>query len=261
MSDSTFCYWSVANGRYADMMACCIQSARAAGVKEDFHIWTDRSIPGAICHPSGSFEFKNYLFKFDFLKKAKELGVDYLVFLDADNYFVRNPGDMIASMHGAPVHVVMESDCAKPSNTRPDWWGCPLDQYVRLMRASGVRSRAIFNTNAGLWIAHCDVVDHMVDMALGFWNDCRAQGYAFTEEAPLAYAGHMLMGNPYAHVLESNSDLWASDWTGCYANRIPDGRPWQFEDYMDGRRFTVDPAIVHCMRSKEAMIAHANTAR
>ncbi len=260
MSDPTFCYWSVANGRYADMMACCVRSARAVGVREAFHIWTDRDIPGAICHPSGTFEFKNYLFKFDFLTKAGELSFDYFVFLDADNFFVRHPGDVIASTQGAPVHVALESDCTKDSNLRPDWWGCPLGEYVRLMRAAGVRSRSIYNTNAGFWIVHRDAIDRVVQLALKFWRDCQAEGYEFTEEAPLAYVGQMLMGNPYAHVLESNSDLWASDWTGCFANRLPDGLPWHFEDYMDARRFLVNPAIVHCMRSKEAMIAEANNA-
>lgn len=257
MSNPTFCYWSVADGKYADMMATSIASARAVGVREEFHIWTDKAIPHATCHPSGNYEFKNYLFKFDFLKKVSQLRFDFFVFLDADNYFVRHPGNVIAATQGAPVHVVLESDCGKESNLRPDWWGCPLGEYVRLMRDCGVRSRSVYNTNAGFWIVHRDVVDRLVDLALEFWNACSAAGYRFTEEAPLAYAGHMLMGNPYAHLLKSDSQLWASDWTGVYANRIPDGQAWEFEDYMDGRRFLVNPAIVHCMRSKEAMIAKA----
>ncbi|KAA5543137.1 hypothetical protein FYK55_12705 [Roseiconus nitratireducens] len=256
MSEPRFCYWSVTTGPYAEMMACCIRSARAVGVCEEFHVWTDRPIPGAICHPCGKFEFKNYLFKFDFLKKMRDLNFEFFVFLDADNYFVRHPGDVIASTQGAPLHVVLESDCTRDSNTRPDWWGCPLKRFVQLMTKAGVRSRSVFNTNAGFWIVHHEVIDRMVDLALNFWNDCHAKGYRFTEEAPLAYVGHMLMGNPYAHVLESDSALWASDWTGCFENRIPDGRPWQFVDYLDGHSFRVDPAIVHCMRSKSAMLSH-----
>jgi len=259
MSDQRFCYWSVANQSYAEMMECCIDSARAVGVREEFHIWTDRPIKGATCHPCGNFEFNNYLFKFDFLKRMRGFDFDYLVFIDADNYFVRHPGDVIASMQGAPLHVLLESDCARKSNTRPDWWGCPLDQYVDLMRAAGVRSRAIFNTNAGLWMIHRRLIDQMVELAFDFWKLSRSRGYVFTEEAPLAYAGHMLMGNPYAHVLETHCDLWASDWTGCYSDRLPDGQPWHFEDYMDGRRFLVNPAIVHCMRSKQAMLRHVRS--
>ena len=43
-----FAYWSVADGNHAKMMATCIASARLAGVQEEFHIWSDQEIPGAI---------------------------------------------------------------------------------------------------------------------------------------------------------------------------------------------------------------------
>ncbi len=258
MSEQTFCYWSVADGDYARMMSTCIMSARRVGVSEDFHVWTDTSIPGAICHPAGKYEHKNYLFKFDFLLKAIELPYDYFVFIDADNFFVRNPGNVLLQTRGAPVHVALESDCARPSNIRPDWWGCPLAEYVRLMRACGVRGRSIFNTNAGFWIVHRNVARRFVELALEFWTHCNEQGFPFTEEAPLAYAGHMLMGNPYAHLVEQNPDVWASDWIGVFADRLPDGNPWEFVDYMDEHRFVVNPAIVHCMRSKGAMLDDAS---
>ncbi len=257
MSDATFCYWSVADGDYAHMMAACIRSARQVGVQEDFHIWTDTSIPDAVCHAAGKYEHRNYLFKFDFLLKTIQLPYDYFVFLDADNFFVRHPGNLIRHTLGSPVHVVLESDCSRDTNTRPDWWGCPLDQYVRLMRECGVNSRSVFNTNAGFWIVHRDCAERMVELAMEFWNHCAMQMYSFTEEAPLAYAGHMLMGNPYAHVLEANPDVWASDWTGVYSGRLPDGSPWEFEDYMDEHRFRVNPAIVHAMRSKDVLIKTA----
>lgn len=255
MSDLKFCYWSVADGMYAHLMSTCISSARRVGVAEDFHVWTDSSIPGAICHSAGQFEHENYLFKFDFLLKAVELPYDYFVFIDADNFFVRNPGNILQQTKGAPVHVALESDCAREANTRLEWWGCPLPEYVRLMRACGVLSRSIFNTNGGFWIVHRDAARRFVELALEFWSYCNGKGFTFTEEAPLAYAGQMLMGNPYAHVLEQNPEAWASDWTGVFADRLPNGNRWEFTDYMDGHRFPVNPAIVHCMRSKSAMLA------
>jgi hypothetical protein len=258
MSDPTFCYWSVADGDYAEMFKTTVRSARAVGVREDFHVWTDRQIPGAMTHDSGQCDKRLYLFKFEFLKKsAALLEYDYFVFLDADNYFVRHPGDVLAALHGAPVHVVLEADCTRATNTRADWWGCPLPKYVSLMRRQGVRSRAVYNTNAGFWIVHREAVERLVQLAMEFWESCRNAGYEFTEEAPLAYAGHMLCGNPYVHTLESRTHLWASDWTGHYADLLPDGRPWHFVDYMDGHSVLVDPAIVHCMRSKAALIRAA----
>jgi len=54
--------------------------------------------------------------------------------------------------------------------------------------------------------------------------------------------------------------LWASDWKGCYRDRLPDGRDWYYEDYMSAEQLVVNPAIVHAMRSKQAM-AKASSVR
>ena len=67
----------------------------------------------------------------------------------------------------------------------------------------------------------------------------------------------MLCGNPYLHTLRATSDLWASDWAGAYNNRFPDGKPWEFIDYFKLKSYTVNPAIVHAMRCKGALIARA----
>jgi hypothetical protein len=49
----------------------------------------------------------------------------------------------------------------------------------------------------------------------------------------------------------------ASDWTGHYRDVLPDGQPWSFVDYFTEERILVNPAIVHAMRSKTALIAAA----
>src|SRR5437899_3285497 len=82
-----------------------------------------------------------------------------------------------------------------------------------------------------IFIIHHDVIDTVFDLAFDFWHFCRLRGFVFTEEAPLAYAMHMLCGNPYLHTLRRTADLWASDWTGCFADVLPDGKPWTFVDY------------------------------
>ena len=256
-----FCYWSVVDDRYAEMMKIVVASARAVGVFKDFHVWTDRPIGGAICHEVRGFDKTLYLFKIHFLRQAvKKLKYDYFVWLDADTYFVRNPGNVLRVLHGSPVHASLESDACRPGNRRPDWWGCSLSNYATLMRFKGVRSNAIFNVNAGFWIVHHDVIDTFCDLALDFWHFCKKAGYTFTEEPPLAYASHMLCGNPYLHTLKNTADLWASDWTGSYARALPDGRDWLFTDYFSGDRYKVNPAIVHAMRSKAALVAKAKRA-
>lgn len=253
-----YCYWSVTDGIYTRMIAATVQSARRVGVFAPFHIWSDRPVPGADHHPVKPFDKNWYLFKLRFLvEEVKRLNYDYFIWLDADTYFVRKPRDVLRVLQGAPVHASLESDACAAGNCRPDWWGCPLGQYAALMRAKGVKSHSIYNVNAGFWIVHRDVIDTFCNLALDFWEFCRSRGFTFTEEPPLAYAVHMLCGNPHAHVIQRSSELWASDWTGCFADRMPDGKPWWFVDYFSEAKFPVNPAIVHAMRSKDALVADA----
>lgn len=253
-----YCYWSVVDGPYAEMMKTAVHSAREVGVFRDFHIWTDRPIPSATCHDVGELDKSAYLFKLKFLRDhVRKLNYQYFIWLDADTYFVRNPGNILRVLQGAPVHASLECDALSPDNRRPDWWGCSLTQYARLMRAMGVNSRSIFNVNAGFWIVHHDVIETFFELAIHFWEFCDRLGYEFTEEPPLAYAIHMLCGDPYRHTLARHLDLWVSDWIGCYYDSLPDGRSWMFEDYFSGERSLVNPAIVHAMRSKKALIEFA----
>lgn len=255
MTCERFCYWSIGDGPYALMLRALVASARAVGVEEDFHLWCDCDIPSAECHPLPKFDKRLYLFKFEFLRDyVAKLDYDYYVFLDADTWFVRHPGNLLRALDGAPVHVCLESDCTVPDSVRPDWWGCLLPQFVELMRESGVRSRSVFNTNAGFWIVHREAVSTFMELAFEFWRHAASKGYEFTEEAPLAYVGQMLVGDPYRHRLLARTDLWASDWTGAFAGRLPADETWKFSDYMTGQPYTVSPAIVHAMRSKQELV-------
>jgi hypothetical protein len=117
------------------------------------------AVQGAVHHPVEKINKAHYLFKFTFLRDAvAKLNYDYFVWLDADSWFVRNPGDLLRVMKDSPVHVSLEADACSPEARRADWWDCPLADYAGLMRAAGVRSRSIFNVNAGLWIVHRDVI-------------------------------------------------------------------------------------------------------
>jgi hypothetical protein len=251
-----YCYWSVVDGPYTDMMSAVVKSARQAGVFTPFHIWSDRPIESSTHHPLKALDKTLYLFKLRFLQEeVAKLNYDYFVWLDADTYFVRKPKDVLGVLQGSPIHASLESDACAPNNIRPDWWGCPLQHYAALMRGRGVCNRAIYNVNAGFWIVHRDVIETVFALAMDFWAFCRANGHNFTEEPPLAYAAHMLCGDVSLHTLRATCDLWASDWTGFFANRLPDGQPWWFIDYFSGEKIPVNPAIVHAMRSKDALVA------
>lgn len=251
-----YCYWSVVDGDYSIMMAAVIQSARKAGVFTDFHVWSDRPIPGAIHHPAGEFDKWGCLFKLEFLRKAvKHLDYDYFIWLDTDMWFVRNPGDPLRLLHGSPLHIALEGDLTAADNGRTDWWECPNERFVELMRERGVRSRRIFNVNGGLFIVHREAIDTVYRLAFDFSDYCQTQGFTFNDEPLLAYAMHMLCGNPYAHTLRQTNDFWCSDWTGAFTDQLPDGQPWWFIDYFTEEKVLVNPAIVHTMRAKEALIS------
>jgi hypothetical protein len=256
-----FCYWSVADGQHANMMACTIASARKAGVQEDFHIWSDLDIPGAITHKIGKYDKSHYIFKLTFLRdEVSKLDYDYFVFLDADCYFVRHPGDFTDLLRDNKWFVQMENDCTSRFVKRGDWWGCPTKTYNLLiryfLRDHGVEAKTIYNTNAGFWIVRKEAIVEFTSLALGFFQYSRNEmGLTrFTEEAPIAFVGH-LVDDPAKNSLAMTSDTWASDWTGQYKNRLPDGKIWTFENYMTSERLKCNPAIVHAMRSKDTMVA------
>lgn len=259
---SKWCYWSVADGPHGEMMAGCIKSARSVGVKEDFHIWSDKDIPGAIVHKIGNYDKKNYLFKLRFLRdEVSKLDYDWFVFLDADNFFVRHPGNLPEQLCKIdPLHVTLESLTMANNCIRKDWWGIPLEVYNKKLIENGVRNQLLFNTNAGFFIVHKSIISQMCNLAMKFWENCQASGYSeTTEEPPLAYVGHLLVSKLEPHTLQSTSSIWASDWTGAWTDKLPNGSEWEFTDYMIGIKFKINPAIVHVMRAKQTLINYGKS--
>jgi hypothetical protein len=253
----TFCYWTVADGNHGKMAATTVASARKVGVNADFHIWTDLpSIEGATVHPCGTFDKTLYMFKFHFLKnEVSKLNYDYFVFFDADNYFVKDPGDLTRFMGPSDkVFVQMENNCDPKISKRRDWWSCPIEQYASLLQEHGVQAKNYYNTNAGFWIVRKDAIDEFYEKTTKYFEYAHKKGYkGFTEEPALAYVGH-IMQDPEKRTFDDTNWLWASDWTGQWKDKLPEYKEWLFEDYMTGEKKEVKPYIVHCMRSKDAMI-------
>jgi len=253
-----FCYWSVADGNHAKMMTTSIASARRNDVREDFHVWTNQPIPGAICHPCGMFDHALYLFKFKFLlDEVSKLDYDYFVFLDADNFFVRHPGEDTYDklLRNNSWFVQLESDCTSKFVKRADWWGCPIKWYPLLLRYQGVKSARIYNCNAGFWIVRKAAISDFYKRAMDFFTFAREELHLvnFTEEPALAFVGHFV-DDPELNNLQSTHQVWTTDWTGQFGGRLPTGNDWDFEDYMSGQKTRVNPAIVHAMRSKDALM-------
>jgi len=256
---ANYCWWSIGDGDHGKMLRSVVRSMKEHNIEGDIHLWTDQDeIPGATVHKIGtnSFDKQHYMFKFHFLReKISKLPYDYFIFLDADSYVVNElPYDPIMMMQGSPIHSFLESSTSNLKNKRFDWWGCWLPHYEQLMRECGVISDRVYNVNAGFWIVHKEAVPRICELVEHFWNYCKGKGVVFTEEAPLAYATHMLCGDAENHTLLNFTDMWASDWTGEFANELPTYRDWNFEEYFTGEKIKVKSSIVHCMRSKNALV-------
>jgi hypothetical protein len=253
-----FCFWSVATGPYAEMAQCMVDSARSVGVFKTFHLWTDRKIEGAVCHPSRASAVKERYVQLKLLyTQVRKLKYDYFVWLDADTIFVRHPGDVLRVLHDAPVHASLESNTAQPDPLQPQWGICALPNFTKLMRFKGVRSDAIFTVNAGFWIVHREVIENFCVLAWDFWEFCKLVGYRFGVEPLLAYVTQMLCGNPYLHTLKSTADLWAPDGVGRFSGSVPQAGGWNHKDPFSGEAFNVNPAIIHAPCSKRALVASA----
>jgi hypothetical protein len=258
LMSNKYCWWSIGDGIHGQMLRSVVKSMQDQNIEGDIHLWTDQDeIPGATVHKieTNSFDKKHYLFKFNFLKEqVAKLDYEYFIFIDADSYFVKPlPYSPLDMMHGSPVHSFLESSTSNVENIRYDWWSCWIPHYEELMRDCGVNSTNVYNVNAGYWIVKKEAVKTFCELTSFFWGFAKSRGYEFTEEAPLAYATHMMCGDAEKHTLTKYPDMWASDWTGHFDNKLPVDEEWDFIDYFSMKPIKVRPSLVHCMRSKNVL--------
>lgn len=247
------CFWSVGDNDFAYMLQNLVDTFRGVGMEEDFIAFSDRQIEGAITEIVPPFKKDLCFFKFDFLKKLAKTDYQYFVFLDADTVFVRKPRVLLSFMQDTPLHAFLEFDLTYVTR-RKTWWGNPLEVYVELMRECGITSEKIYNVNGGFFIIKREAIDIFCGLADDFWQHAVWKGYKLNDEPLIAYAMQMLCQDPTKHLLENNLDIWASDWLGQFHDRLPDGKKWVFGDYFHDRKFEVNPAIVHALKSKNALI-------
>jgi hypothetical protein len=248
------CFWGVGDGQCAFMLQALVDSYHQVGMAHDFHVFSDRLIDGAHTHLIDSLDTHSFLFKFSLLQsQVKHWSYRYFVYLDADTFFVRRPPPMLETMHRSPLHCFLESPLTG-SAKKKKWWNCTPRNLVKLMRDCGVTSKTIYTLNSGCFLIQREAIDTVCNLALDFWKYAGSKGYQFPDEPAWAYAMHMLCDDPEKHLLSNYWDMWCSDWEGVFAGRLPDGKEWVFHDYMSGEPYHVNPAIIHALRSKEALI-------
>jgi hypothetical protein len=189
------------------------------------------------------------------LRKLKELDYDLFVFIDSDHYFVRRPEKDFSEIVGDdPWHSFLESPINSPRTRRGDWWGVPNEAMVRLYREFGVSQGEVYSTNGGFWMCRKEFVDHAADTGLLFREFQKGKGLDLPEEVAISVLSHLFSteyGNRFHY---RYMDTWASEWTGVMKDKVPDGSFWDFQEYMTMDVKNVNPAIVHAMRSKNALV-------
>jgi hypothetical protein len=248
--------WSVAWGDYRYMTQALVDSIRASGLDEDILTFSDEPLANVVsCEMDKSIEmdFKQY-WKFHYLRKLEEMDYDLFVFIDSDHYFVRKPPKGFSEIIGSdPWHSFLESPLNLPSTKRGDWWGVHNKAMVEVYRNFGVVQDTVYNTNGGFWMCKREFIKQASSTGLMFRDYQNGLGLDLPEEVGIAVMSH-LFSKDYSRRLHSNyTDVWASEWTGALKDALPDGTPWEFQEYMTNERSVLNPAIVHAMRSKNAL--------
>jgi hypothetical protein len=251
--------WSVAWGDYSYMLQSLVTSLRRTGYAGKIVVFCDRQIKDAECHPIDPVIDLDQLqfWKFEYLCKhmANQPGRD-LVFIDSDHYVVRDVSDHLPKLlEDGPWHSFLEGPINTAQTQRGDWWGCPNSEFVKLCRDFGVMQREIRNSNGGFWAVRSEFAETSRKCAKEFHELARKRGHVFPEEVSIAVMSHIFSEDHQARFAERWSHLWASEWTGALNDRVPDGNPWKMVNYMSGETVLVNPAIVHAMRSKSALIS------
>ena len=240
----SYCYWSFCDGPYAGLMERCVASARRAGIFKEFHVLTDRVISGCECYDAQSIDKTDGFFKFVYLKAGlSKLPFDYLIWVDADTCFVRNPVDVLAAMIKSPLHVPLGTELSlAKAGAQID--GLPASRYAALMKEAGVYNPAYHATSA-FWIIQRDAIEHVCDLARDFRAFASKQEVTANASTCFSYAMQMLCADPRRHQASERSDLWGSDDQGHFLDRMPDGQPWMREDLVDGSQQIINPCIIH----------------
>ena len=248
--------WSVAWGDYRYMMQSLMNSIRDVGIEHDLLTFSDEPLTNVIsCELDKTIEmdFKQY-WKFNYLKKIKELNYDLFVFIDSDHFFVRKPEKDFKDIIGQDSwHSFLESPINSSRTKRQDWWGLANAEMVKLYRDFGVSQNIVYSTNGGFWMCKKEFAQHAAHVGFLFRDFQKSKGLNLPEEVAIAVLSHMFSLNYEDRFHSQYTDIWASEWTGALKDILPNGSPWIFQEYMTNERISVNPAIVHAMRSKQAL--------
>jgi hypothetical protein len=241
------CYWSIAEGPEVSQVEALIQSARAVGVTEPFHIWSPQAPRGATHHRCLALERAGGIYKLVFLRRAViDLDYDLYVWLDPATRFVRAPHDLHGLLRHSPIHVPLEGALSGRTDIHfPEAGGLSCAQLAQAMQQHGVRSRTVFSVTGGFHLVRRAAVEHVYQLALEFWKAMARDGTRLGYGPVLAYVMQMLCADPDAHRIARAPAMWRHDRDGRWAEAAPSDEPWSGRDFLEPEPRIANPAIVH----------------
>lgn len=246
-----YCYWSVCDGWYANLMERCVQSARQVGIFKQFHVFTDRVVPGCECYDAQSVKETNGWFKLIYLKLGmSKMLFDYYVWIDADSLFIRPLDNILTCVRASPVHVPLLSNLSA-LETSGSTMPVPLQGYVATMRRAGV-SNPVYLASTAFWIIHRDAIERVCELADYFRTVSAQLGLASTASDAISYAMQMLCANPEAHHVKNQPEIWGSGEVDVRENSMRGAPFLVLKDDFSGQTYQLRPSIVHLGRRRIA---------
>jgi hypothetical protein len=234
-------------------MENCVRTARAAGVFKEFHVLTDRPLEGCECYDAYECDKAQGLFKLHYLKVGmSRLNFDYLIWVDADTVFVRNPIDILGPLSCSPIHVPLElnlTDLAEDA----EYNGVSCFKLRDLYIEAGILNQP-YLCHSAFWIVRREAIDSVYELAFQFVNHCRESGVTATVDAALGYAMQLLCADPEAHLLTRHPEIWAGENLRQFEGRPADAKPWGWRHPLAEQVMQVNPAIIHMPRAQAEVV-------
>jgi len=263
----TYCYWALGVGeKYEHVLRTSVNSLRRWDRDTPFHVFSESSIEGAVQHlPRPELVKKlerklgikrtwNYLLKLECLKEMHQIPYDFYIFLDADTFFARKPPDLSKLIGDDPMHVFLEGRLASPEEyKKAEWHKCPTEVMVKMMNECGAKKEHIYHLNGGFWMVRRDFIHELCEAAYTFWKFCANRGYYFDAEPLFSYLMATKCNQIENHLLSNNTNIFYYDLLGAFRKQFPKNQPWGAVKFGTDELFMVNPAIIHCLKSKKRM--------
>ena len=200
--------WTIApNERARAAAGELAASMENAGLFKPLHVWARAPVAGATTHNLDEYDPGGGWYRLTFLDRvAKETKASYLLWIDPVTKFEQHPGSVLSVLHGAPLHIPLTFNLADVETAPAEWNGCPCQELVRLMRAAGIRNRAIYAASANYFMVHREAIERVTELAFDFARRADAEGWRLPVEPLLAYAMQMLCGDPEQHRFSQTAD-------------------------------------------------------